>query len=204
MPTIQISKIQLRRGPASDLPMALDDGEFGFTTDTGRLFIGQDQPTDGTPNADRDIFPYRNIEVITENTPATVLSPILADNQSGFFTSVPLVSTISKTTLQVYDKLMVAQDVLLDLPVSGVNAMIQYFVFDPNHRAMRQGWLHVVWSPNMVGVPFLADQSFVGVGNTTDLVWSALLVNGPHVVLQYSNTTGNSPTVMFRIDRPIG
>src|ERR1700749_3647445 len=57
--TVSITKIQLRRGNASDLPGAptsvspllfatgLDEGELGYTTDTGRLFIGigQDTPT---------------------------------------------------------------------------------------------------------------------------------------------------------------
>ena len=33
------SKIKIRRGPQIDLP-DLDKGEFGFTTDTGEVFIG--------------------------------------------------------------------------------------------------------------------------------------------------------------------
>jgi hypothetical protein len=94
--------------------------------------------------------------------------------------------------------------VLLDLPVSGVNAIIQYFVFDVNHRAMRNGWLYVVWNSDMVAAPFLTDRSFVAVGHTEDLIWTASVVNGPHVVLRYINTTGNTPTIFFRIDRPVG
>jgi hypothetical protein len=207
MPTIQISKIQLRRGPEVDLPIALDDGEFGFTTDTGRLFIGQNTPTDGTPNFDRDAFPFQNIEVLTENTPASVFSPVLADNQAGFITSLPLIATSGVQTLQIYDTYQEAQDVVLDLPVSGVNASIQYFVFDVNHMAMRHGVLHVVWNSSMIAPPFIADQAFFGVGNVSDLIWSTGVVSGvplPHVVLRCINATGTTPTVIFRIDRPVG
>jgi hypothetical protein len=41
MTIIQISKIQHRTGSQSDLPQ-LDKGEFGFATDSRRLFIGND------------------------------------------------------------------------------------------------------------------------------------------------------------------
>jgi len=204
MPTIQISKIQLRRGLASDLPEALDDGEFGFTTDEGRLFIGQDSPTTGMPNFQRVVSPFQNIEVLTENSPPEVLRPVIADNRTGFLASVPLEITASLITLQTLDIDAVAQDVLLDLPVSGVNAMVQYFVFGSDHLATRQGVLNVVWNSGMIGAPYLLDTPAVAVGLVADLQWAATVVSGPHVALQYTNQTGDTPTVFFRIDRPFG
>lgn len=35
-----ISKIQMKRGPKDSLPEQLSEGEFGYATDTGELFIG--------------------------------------------------------------------------------------------------------------------------------------------------------------------
>ena len=98
----------------------------------------------------------------------------------------------------------VAQDVLLDLPVSGVNAMVQYFVFGSDHLATRQGVLNVVWNSGMIGAPYLLDTPAVAVGLVADLQWAATVVSGPHVALQYTNQTGDTPTVFFRIDRPFG
>lgn len=79
MAIIQISKIQMRRGYEIDIPgkplttspltfePGLDEGEFGFSIDTGRLFIGQ-SPMQGQPNYRRIDFPYQNIEILTENS----------------------------------------------------------------------------------------------------------------------------------------
>jgi hypothetical protein len=79
MPTIQISQIILRSGPSVDLPGAptsltplafgpgLEPGEAAFMTDTGRIYIGHD-PSQGQPNFQRAVFPYQNIEVLTENS----------------------------------------------------------------------------------------------------------------------------------------
>lgn len=83
MPTIQVSQIVLRSGPAIDLPGApsslspltftdgLLPGELAFMTDTGMLFVGH-EPTIGQPNFNRATYPYRNIEVLTENSTPTL------------------------------------------------------------------------------------------------------------------------------------
>ena len=95
----------MRRGPASDLPNpTLDDGEFGFTTDTGRLFIGQESPTNGQPNYNRVTFPYQNVEVITETVPLSLFSPAIQDNQLGFIASVPLTESGSYLPFQTYNR----------------------------------------------------------------------------------------------------
>jgi hypothetical protein len=66
MAVIQLSKILLRRGPETDLGTdTLDPGEFAFTSDTGRLFLGSD-PAETGPWSNRTLFPYKNIEVLTE------------------------------------------------------------------------------------------------------------------------------------------
>ena len=66
MTITQITRIQHRRGNESDLPQSLGDAELGFTTDTGRLFIGAEyHPIAGQ----RAVFPYKNIEILTEYSP---------------------------------------------------------------------------------------------------------------------------------------
>lgn len=206
MPIIQISKIQLRRGPASDLPVpSLDGGELGFTTDLGRLFIGQLTPVTGNPNYNRGSFPFQNIEVLTENSPlGAVLAPTLADNQQCFLAPTPLIATNTLTTVQVLDSSDVAQDYHLDL-LGTVNATIHYHLFDSVHHAIRVGKLTVLWNTTMVGAPLCSDEA-ESVGDPTLFKWAATLtgsLSNQHVVLQYVNQTGSNTTMLFRVDRPL-
>lgn len=62
MAVIQISRIQHRRGLRIDLPLSLNDGEFGWAEDTRELFIGNGpaSPVGG------------NTQVLTSVTPASV------------------------------------------------------------------------------------------------------------------------------------
>lgn len=220
MASIEIAKIQLRRGPESDLPGAptslspllfapgLDQGELGFTTDTGRLFVGQSFPTQGSPSYNRSSFPYQNIEVLTENSPlGDVMGPFLADDRNGYIASAPLIISTNFLNLQTVGLDNQGHDFYLDLPVSGVNAVIRYFVFDSSHLAMRHGQFDVIWNSEMVGQPVFHETSYTGVGNLTDLQWQVAVVGtlaDQHVVLQYRNQTGDTPTVYFKIERPLG
>jgi hypothetical protein len=63
MSVFQISRIQHRQGPSSELPDALADGEIGMTTDTGEAFFG----AENHPSvANRTSYPYKNIKLLTE------------------------------------------------------------------------------------------------------------------------------------------
>jgi|TARA_B110000977_G_scaffold199015_1_gene285245 hypothetical protein len=55
MADTRISKIQIRRGTIADLPI-LSPGEFGYATDTQRLFLGNEEYTVGTGNAAQTVF----------------------------------------------------------------------------------------------------------------------------------------------------
>lgn len=63
MAVIQISRIQHRRGLADELPDALAEGEIGFATDSGEVFIGA--PSNELV-ANRKAYPYQNIKILTE------------------------------------------------------------------------------------------------------------------------------------------
>lgn len=212
MATVQISKIQLRRGPASDLPgqpsgtppsfpAGLDDGELGFTTDTGRLFVGQVTPVNGMPNYKRQSYPYQNIEVLTENSPlGAILAPTLGDNQATFLTAVALGNNTGY--LQVNDSSGNPETFYLQFSATGVNALVRYFVFDHVGNAIRLGTLSVVWNSTMATPPLCTDEAEVTSGNIADLSWSAVST-GNGVALQYKNDSGNPLQVMFRLDRPV-
>jgi len=69
MTIIAVTKIQMNRMLEAAVANSADNGEFVFTTDSGRLVLGPD-PTQGNPNFDRnDRFPYQNQEVLTEGSP---------------------------------------------------------------------------------------------------------------------------------------
>lgn len=63
-PIIQISKIQIRGGNKADLPNNLSANELGFSEDTGELFVGAE--TSKLSQVNRTIFPFRNVQVLTE------------------------------------------------------------------------------------------------------------------------------------------
>jgi hypothetical protein len=77
MPITTTSKIQVRRGPLSDLPI-LDEGEFGYALDYHRLFIGN-TPLSFTGNGktkrytvqDRTILPNQ-ISVLVDNSEVNI------------------------------------------------------------------------------------------------------------------------------------
>ncbi len=66
----EIALIQHRMGPSSQLPDYLESSEIAFTTDTGEVFIGA--PTihaiDGRERNKSNIYPYHNIQILTELT----------------------------------------------------------------------------------------------------------------------------------------
>lgn len=218
MPITQISKMQLRRGLSSDLPGApttlsplalspgLDDGEMGFTTDEGRLFIGQNSPTNGQPNFERADYPYQNVEVLTENSPLPqIFAPLMADNQAGFIAAAPMIDTGVATTLQVYDITNTPHDFHVEF-VNGAAAVFHYFIFDQTDAPIRLGRVSVLWNDSMVGEPLSVDDSTVVDGNLSDITWAAALIGSigdQHIVLQYTNVTGNPVTTYFRVDRPL-
>jgi hypothetical protein len=66
--TTQISLIKHRRGKLSELPTQLNEGEFGLALDTNQLFIGNPENDELSQRIEENIFPYGNIEVLTEFT----------------------------------------------------------------------------------------------------------------------------------------
>lgn len=229
---IQISKIQLRRGPEEDLPGAptsvnpivlkpgLDIGEMAFSTDTQRIFIGSN-PSQGNPNYQRYLFPFQNVEVLTEFS--TIANQAVYDNQTrdvqtAFTASSVLTSTSGWTNVPIpfaNDTTLTTAFQIDLLGAGGANARIEYFLYDETASSttpLRSGMLTV--SSTSSGNPSLTDDytSSLPVGNGDPVtVYGGIAfmatnvsVNGSNiVVLQYQNQTTHSPIMMFRIDRAI-
>lgn len=68
--TKQIALIQHRRGKLSELPYQLNEAEIALATDTNDIFMGNpNNPVlQERVNADEPIFPYGNIQILTEFT----------------------------------------------------------------------------------------------------------------------------------------
>jgi hypothetical protein len=66
MAVIQISKIQVRRGLQDNLPQ-LSGGEFGWSVDSRRLYIGNGTLTEGAPTVGLT-------EILTEHSAASQAS----------------------------------------------------------------------------------------------------------------------------------
>lgn len=159
MAIIQVSKIQLRRGPEIDLPGAptsltpltfgpgLDLGEIAFATDSGRLFIGHN-PKSTQPNNRRSEFPYQNVEILTENSSATLRRIHEQHHRdvgtAGFHTATLVPTpvfrdvTIDRTPSPLVYKFM----------GSVVAATMTYFVFDNLKQPFRQGIIQIMSDRN--------------------------------------------------------
>lgn len=70
---IEIVKLQVRRGPESELPI-LDAGEIAMTTDTSKVFIGT-----GAMNIEISSKNYVNSQILSVNTGGTIDLTVKAD-----------------------------------------------------------------------------------------------------------------------------
>lgn len=78
----EISLMQVRMGKQRDLPLALEKGQLGFSTDVGRMFVGLPSSSDpasivagrtwdNAPNSGKE-----NVEILTEFTPWSVINKL--------------------------------------------------------------------------------------------------------------------------------
>ena len=63
--TKEVALIQIRSGKLSEMPKALHQSEYGLAKDANRLFIGN---ASNPLLKNRTIFPYQNLEILTEFT----------------------------------------------------------------------------------------------------------------------------------------
>jgi hypothetical protein len=199
-----ISKVQVRRGLEVELPggpitldpislsAGLEVGELGFTKDTSRLFIGF-EPTPAAPNYLRSVFPYQNVEVLTESSPRIqelFANFIMDQDETDFF--VPTLINIRSMADITYpaETLNPAQ-----LTGSIVSAIIDYHAFSTaDGTPVKQGTLRIV-----------ADQSTQTISDTENVQLVSGLTfglrkdsSGAFFMLQCQNSTAASIDLYLR------
>ncbi len=90
MPIVQISRIQHRRGKATDLPQ-LAAGELGWSIDDQRLYIGNGTLADGAPN-------IGNTEIMTAGSAS--FTTALTHVYKGYLGDATTINTGTTRTLQ--------------------------------------------------------------------------------------------------------
>lgn len=184
---VQVAKIQVRRGPESDLPGApittsplvfetpLDPAELAFSTDTGRLFIGH-EPEVGQLNYNRIQFPFQNVEVLTETSDvanARVFDAQYRSAETGFFVTIPMEPNASSDPNDWSTVLLPPPagsltnvPVRIDITQGVIAATVTYFVLDGS-TPLRHGRL-MISHDGGVSAPLISDEAIVA--RRTDLV----------------------------------
>jgi hypothetical protein len=221
MAIIQISKIQLRRGVAADLPGkptslspitfedALDSGEVGYATDQGRLFIGSD-PSGGWPNFQRTSYPYQNIEILTENS-TEVLSSMLnsivkTPSDDAYYSSLMVPSPTDWAPVNITMNDQSDYQFRLQYGVR-VAARIEYSAFAPNGDPIRIGTLFI-YHKDDGSEPAVIDQVIAPDTNDSDfdvLEFAFAQVGSGstrYLALNYKNTSSDVITLRFRVSDP--
>ena len=62
----QIALVKVRQGGKDELPYALNDGEFGFATDTLEVLIGASMNPKMLQRMNDKVYPYGNLRILTE------------------------------------------------------------------------------------------------------------------------------------------
>jgi hypothetical protein len=132
-------KVLARRGLERELPgtpittepltlsAGLDVGEIGFTEDTGRLFIGYD-PSSSDVNYKRGVFPYQNLEILTENSPRNrelFSDSVRAQDGTDFF--VPFAVTSPGGSLSYTDTTLLNPAVITG---TNISVVFEYHAFN--------------------------------------------------------------------------
>jgi hypothetical protein len=219
MADVQITKIIMLRGLSADLPQALDPGEPGFSLDEGRMFVGC-EPTVGQPQYNRTSFPYRNIEVLTENS-NELFAKMHGDRMKeggghDYYRARLDPDRFSWTTVKV-----ARDDETLDYRIANtvsVSAFIDYSIADFDGKPIRMGNMRVTHYADFEGEPHLADNAMVrrdltltdGANYDPAQVYGAVAfrfkvegpVNAQYLVFQYKNVTPTVLNLRFKVSRP--
>jgi hypothetical protein len=194
MAVIQISRIQVRRGLQEDLPQ-LASGEFGWSVDQRRLWIGNGTLQEGAPS-------IGNTEILTNNSDvlAAIESYTYQGRESGYVSQTGLSSNspVRRTLQNKFDDFVNfrdfirAQDVANDdYAVSLQRAVDQVFPKDYFNQASVRRVLRIpagVWTISAgIKLPPYACLQGDGISSTT-----IRLIYGNDPVISFKDSRGNS------------
>lgn len=193
MAVIQIAKIQVRRGLQENLPN-LDAGEFGWSTDTLRLYIGNGS------TGDPDYAPVPgNTEVLTVYSSLSDIVAlqanvsILQSNVSTLQTTVAsIVTTAASKTINLYANATVTTNIG-DLILSSLGTnIIDYQIL--RSGVARTGTIKVTQSS---GVPTV-EEDYVETGNT-GITLTYIGDGGAFANLSYINQANIAATLTYYV-----
>ena len=135
----QIALQQVRSGKQRDLPDALEKGQFGFSTDVGRVFIGLPSSSEpaslvagrnwtNAPNSGKE-----NIEIITEKTPWSIVNGLV--NKPNILVLPPnqtTIATVRSTSRAFLEYVAYDDDQLLE------SGSVQIVAFDTSRVLISQ------------------------------------------------------------------
>ncbi len=231
MAIIQLTKIIMRSGLAIDLPgkptslaplryeAGLEVGEMGFASDIGRVFVGSD-PAQGSPQFNRTVFPYRNIEVLTENSTDTI-NRMVGDAMREGGSDMYYHSNLPAHTTDWEDVLLPRQgDETYNFRLAYsdyVSATIEYAVYDEDLHPLKLGELQLQYmtgeaEPSMIDdamvmrrLDMMEPEAFQA-GAAYNQVSFRFKVAGPvgakYLSFQYNNLTNSVLSLRFRVNRP--
>ena len=187
MAVIQVSLIQVRSGLQENLP-SLATGEFGWSVDTQRLFIGKGTLAEGAPETgvteiltEYDVGLLNNISNDVDNLMANV--SILQSNVASLQTALLFnISTLTDNTILA--NLTYSGNNVVELSSLASNSLEYTIVRGITSRI---GKLSVT---NVNGTPSYSDEYVETSATGTDLSFANI---GGNVVLQYTTTSTGSP-----------
>lgn len=221
MVDILITKIIVLRGESRDLPHPLDSGEIAYSTDEGRVFIGCD-PISGKPQFGRDTFPYRNVEILSENS--TDLFAKLHGERMKEGGGVDYYDAPLQASRETWTTVMVPRDGEMNeyriYDIASVTAFVDYALATATGVPIRMGNMHLTHYADYEAEPHLMDNGMIrresGVSEEEQHDPFTVLgsvyfrfkvdgpLNAPHLVFQYRNLTNDELRLRFKVSRPIG
>lgn len=152
-PIVIVEKVQLRRGLEVELPgkpaqlvplrltQGLDQGELGMTVDSGRLFLGH-SPRQGDVNYERAVFPYQNLEVLTENSPRVraLFNEFVRDQENTDYFLPTKLAKNGALAIIPHAELSVGDLIPSKFECDSATIIVEYAAFVDAPGANRDGW----------------------------------------------------------------
>lgn len=212
MATTRISKIKVRSGQLSDLPV-LDPSEFGYSNDEHRLFIGNTELIVGTGNGTNRIFnipissnfplPTNNLENPKFFVNGSQRSDIVIGGTTVTFAAAPALNAIVTIKFNSEIALVNSTETPSSLVFSAAtpsfvdtNFTFNYDIYDTcyidytikltNNTGFRMGRIRLMVDKN--NAEFKIDDEYNSLTNTTEIDFDARL-SGNYCYLTYKNNT---------------
>ncbi len=159
--TIIISDVHLKTGLEQEVPgaptslsplvlsQALDPSEIAMTSDTARVLVGH-SPISGDINYKRSVFPYQNIEILTETSPRTreIFNDFMKAQTKDTFYLPTVVDPSSDGFVDITYSNYSGNTIPSKLYGSNSSVTIEYHIFDnTSNVAIKQGTLHCLLNP---------------------------------------------------------